>query len=143
MDYLCRRPLFEKHLRLAASPEPTSLDLKNPVFGKSQCSGKFFLWEIWVDYVRNVCKQIVYCCIYIPLIWPTLFLQRFKLNISSISHQQAVAVHWDLTNTDIFQSKDVASDQGIHYLLLILRSRFIIMRFRLLHKGIKLNNMPK
>jgi hypothetical protein len=31
-----------------------------------------------------------------------------KINISSISHQQAVAEHWDLPNTDIFQSKDVA-----------------------------------
>jgi hypothetical protein len=35
--------------------------------------------------------------------------QRFKLNISSISHQQAVAEHWDLPSTEIFQSKDVAS----------------------------------
>jgi hypothetical protein len=41
--------------------------------------------------------------------WPTLFLQRFKLNISSISHQQVVAEHWDLPNTEIFYSKDVAS----------------------------------
>jgi hypothetical protein len=43
------------------------------------------------------------------MILPTLFFQRFKLNISLISHQQAVAEHWDLSNTDIFQSKDVAS----------------------------------
>jgi hypothetical protein len=35
--------------------------------------------------------------------------QHFKLNISSISHQQAVAEHWDLPNTEIFQSKDIAS----------------------------------
>jgi hypothetical protein len=35
--------------------------------------------------------------------------QNFKLKISSISHQQAVAEHWDLPNTEIFQSKDVAS----------------------------------
>jgi hypothetical protein len=35
--------------------------------------------------------------------------QRFKLNISSISHQQAGAEHWDWPNTEIFQSKDVAS----------------------------------
>jgi hypothetical protein len=35
---------------------------------------------------------------------------RFKLQISSISHQQAVAEHWDLPNTEIFQSKDVASE---------------------------------
>jgi hypothetical protein len=35
--------------------------------------------------------------------------QRFKLNISSVTHQQAVAEHWDLPNTEIYQSKDVAS----------------------------------
>jgi hypothetical protein len=29
--------------------------------------------------------------------------------MSSISHEKAVAEHWDLTDTDIFQSKDVAS----------------------------------
>jgi hypothetical protein len=29
--------------------------------------------------------------------------------MSSISHQQAVAEHWDLPNTEIFLSKDVAS----------------------------------
>jgi hypothetical protein len=28
--------------------------------------------------------------------------------MSSISHQQAVAKHWDLPNTEIFQAKDVA-----------------------------------
>jgi hypothetical protein len=28
--------------------------------------------------------------------------------MSSISHQQAVAEHWDLPNTEISQSKDVA-----------------------------------
>jgi hypothetical protein len=35
--------------------------------------------------------------------------QSFKLNISSISDQQAVAEHWDLPNTEIFQAKDVTS----------------------------------
>jgi hypothetical protein len=39
--------------------------------------------------------------------------QRLKLNISSISHQQANAEHWVFTNTEIFQSKDVASGQII------------------------------
>jgi hypothetical protein len=34
-------------------------------------------------------------------------LQRFKLNISSISHQQAVAELRDLPNTEIFKSKDI------------------------------------
>jgi hypothetical protein len=34
--------------------------------------------------------------------------QCFKLNITSISHQQAVAEHWDLSNTEIFQFKDVS-----------------------------------
>jgi hypothetical protein len=29
--------------------------------------------------------------------------------ISSISHQQAMAEHWDLPNTEVFQSIDVAS----------------------------------
>jgi hypothetical protein len=38
-----------------------------------------------------------------------MFFQRFKLNISSISHQQAEANHWDLASTEIFQSKDVTS----------------------------------
>jgi hypothetical protein len=38
-----------------------------------------------------------------------MFFQRFKLNISSISPQQAEAEHWDVPNTEIFQSKDVAS----------------------------------
>jgi hypothetical protein len=42
--------------------------------------------------------------------WPTLFFQRFKLNISSISHQQAIAEHGALPNIEIFQSKDVASE---------------------------------
>jgi hypothetical protein len=37
-----------------------------------------------------------------------MFFQRFKLNISWISHLQAVAEHWDLPNTEIFPSKDVA-----------------------------------
>jgi hypothetical protein len=35
--------------------------------------------------------------------------QGFKLNISSISHEQAVAEHWELPNAKIFQPKDVAS----------------------------------
>jgi hypothetical protein len=56
--------------------ETTSLEYKLPVFGKSHGSAKFFLWEIWVDYVQNVCKKIVYCCLNIPQIWPTLFFQR-------------------------------------------------------------------
>jgi hypothetical protein len=72
----------------------------------------FFLWEIWVDYVQKVCNKKVYCCLNIPYIWPTLFFQRFKLNISSISHQQAIAERWDLPNTEIFQSKDIASGWG-------------------------------
>jgi hypothetical protein len=50
-------------------------------------------------------KNIVYCCLNIT----TLFFQRFKLDISLISHQQAGAEHGDLPNTEIFQSKDVAS----------------------------------
>jgi hypothetical protein len=29
------------------------------------------------------------------------FFQLLKLNVSSISHQQAVAEHWDLPNTEI------------------------------------------
>jgi hypothetical protein len=33
----------------------------------------------------------------------------WHLNISSIYHQQAVAEHWDLPNTESFQSIDVAS----------------------------------
>jgi hypothetical protein len=36
------------------------------------------------------------------------FFQRFKINISLISHHQAIAEHLDLPNTDSFQSKDVA-----------------------------------
>jgi hypothetical protein len=32
----------------------------------------------------------------------------FKLNMCSISSQQAVAEQWDLPSTEIFQSKDVA-----------------------------------
>jgi hypothetical protein len=46
----------------------------------------------------------------------TMFFQCFKLNtgISSISHQQAVAEHWDLPNTEIFWYKDVASAHRIH-----------------------------
>jgi hypothetical protein len=38
-----------------------------------------------------------------------MFFQRFKLNISLISHQQAVAEHRDLLNTEIFLFKNVAS----------------------------------
>jgi hypothetical protein len=38
-----------------------------------------------------------------------MFFQRFKHMVSLISHQQAEAEHWDLPNTEIFQSKDVAS----------------------------------
>jgi hypothetical protein len=38
-----------------------------------------------------------------------LFSRHFNLNLSSISHQQVVAEHWGLPNTEIFQSKDVAS----------------------------------
>jgi hypothetical protein len=32
-----------------------------------------------------------------------------NISSTSISHQQAVVEHWDLPNTEIFQSKDVAS----------------------------------
>jgi hypothetical protein len=53
--------------------------------------------------------KIVHCCLNIPQIWLAMFFQRFKLNISWISHQQAKAEHWDLPNDAIFQSKDVAS----------------------------------
>jgi hypothetical protein len=34
----------------------------------------------------------------------------FQTQLSSISHQEASAKHWDLANTEIFQSKDVAKD---------------------------------
>jgi hypothetical protein len=48
----------------------------------------------------------------------TVFVfQCFKLNISSISHQQAVAEHWDLPTSEIFQSKDVASAYNIESLI--------------------------
>jgi hypothetical protein len=43
-----------------------------------------------------------------------MFFQRLKLNISSISHQQAVAERWDLPNIEIFQSKDVASSHRLN-----------------------------
>jgi hypothetical protein len=43
--------------------------------------------------------------------------QSFKHKISSISHQQAVAEHWDLPNTEIFQSKDVASGEAIETIM--------------------------
>jgi hypothetical protein len=46
----------------------------------------------------------------------TLFFQCFKLKLSLISHQQAIAEHWDLPNTEIFLSEDVAS--GICYISL-------------------------
>jgi hypothetical protein len=46
----------------------------------------------------------------------TLIFRHFKLNISSISHQQAVAEYWDFSNTDIFQYKDVASGYFIFIL---------------------------
>jgi hypothetical protein len=39
----------------------------------------------------------------------TVFPMFQTQNISSMSHQQAVAEHWDLLNTEIFQFKDVAS----------------------------------
>jgi hypothetical protein len=79
--------------------------IENPsVFGKSQCSAKFFLWEIRVDYVRKVCEKIVYCCLNIPQISSTLIFQRFKLNLSLISHQLVVAEHWDLLLTLRFSS---------------------------------------
>jgi hypothetical protein len=86
------------------------LRMENQVFGKSQCSAKFFLCEIWVDYVRNVCKKLVYCCFNIPQIWPILFFWCFKLNTSSISHQQAVVENF--LQFYILQSKDVASGPG-------------------------------
>jgi hypothetical protein len=49
-----------------------------------------------------------------------MFFQRFKLNTSSISHQQAVMEHWDLPKTEIFQSKDVASAQILKKYIYIL-----------------------
>jgi hypothetical protein len=36
-------------------------------------------------------------------------LPMFQTQYSLIFHQQAVAEHWDFPNTEIFQSKDVAS----------------------------------
>jgi hypothetical protein len=80
--------------------------IENPTVWQIPMLSQIFLWEIWVDYVWNVCKKIVYCCLNI---WPTLFSQPFKLNISSISHQQAVTgiCH----TTEIFQSKDAATVQ--------------------------------
>jgi hypothetical protein len=50
--------------------------------------------------------------------------QRFKLNISSISHQQTIAKHRDLPNTEIFQSKDFTFDICLRFPCLI----FIIAR---------------
>jgi hypothetical protein len=38
-----------------------------------------------------------------------LFFQHLKFNISLVYHQQAVAEHWELADTEIFQPKDVAS----------------------------------
>jgi hypothetical protein len=42
-------------------------------------------------------------------VFPT-FLTQYT--VSLISHQQPVAEHWDLPNNEIFQSKDVASDEA-------------------------------
>jgi hypothetical protein len=52
--------------RISFEAEATSLEWKIPVFGKSECSAKFFLREIWVDYVQNFCKKIVYGCLNVP-----------------------------------------------------------------------------
>jgi hypothetical protein len=70
----------------------------------------FFSWEIWVDYLRNICKNTVVIAAKISLRYD----QHCFSNISNsiyprISHQQAVAEHWDLPNTEIFLFKDVAS----------------------------------
>jgi hypothetical protein len=54
-------------------------------------------------------KYFIAVLIFLRLDRPTLFFQRVKLNLSAISHQQAVAEHWDLPNSEFFQSKDVAS----------------------------------
>jgi hypothetical protein len=37
----------------------------------------------------------------------------FKLNISSISHRQAIAEHWDLPNAEIFQSIKMSLQHNI------------------------------
>jgi hypothetical protein len=41
-------------------------------------------------------------------VFPTF---QTQYTVSWISYQQAVAEHWDLPNTEIFLSKDVASVQ--------------------------------
>jgi hypothetical protein len=71
--------------------------------------------------------------------WPTLFFPTFQTQyISSNSHQQAVAEHWDLPNTEIFQSKDVASHAN--YILMSPTDGSAVVRkvtqARTLHKNI-------
>jgi hypothetical protein len=53
----------------------------------------------------------------------------FKLNVSLISHQQAVAEHRDLPNTEIFQSKDVASARSATLINPVLESLVVTPRF--------------
>jgi hypothetical protein len=66
----------------------------------------FYLRELWLDFEQNICKKIVDCCLNIPEIRPTLFFQCFKLDIFSISYQQAVVVeHRDFPNTEISSLK--------------------------------------
>jgi hypothetical protein len=61
-----------------------------------------------VDYVPNVCKQIVYCWLNIPYDMTNTVFPTFQTQY--IIYQQTVAEHWDLPSPDIFQSKDVASE---------------------------------
>jgi ABC-type anion transport system duplicated permease subunit len=46
-----------------------------------------------------------------------------QYSIYSISHQKAVAEHWDLPNTEIFQSHDVASVFVIE--IFVTRNNFV------------------
>jgi hypothetical protein len=89
------------------------------VFGKSQCSVKVFLLELWVDYVQNMCKTS-----------SLIFLRNYQHCFSNISNsiysqffiRQAVAEHWNLPNTEIFQSKDVASGWKITIFLVFIHN---------------------
>jgi hypothetical protein len=50
-------------------------------------------------------------------VFPTF---QTQYSISAISHQQAVAEHWNLPNTGIFQSKDVVSGHNLRSIEVIL-----------------------
>jgi hypothetical protein len=85
-----------------------------------------FKKQCW-SYLRNIKTAITY-----------FFYKRFAQNLAKFLFTKNLAEHWDLPNTGIFYSKDVASGASNQYLSILSRTAtFTVLECEFLQFPIK------